>query len=240
LSSDKLKEIPQVSKALETMDNWAERLPASLKERLLNIPDTIKEIQTPDLVDRLKQEHPQTWEIINSLRLNFWKEYDLSFAENRSFNENNVFYDICLCPTYNTIIKDNVQAMFIMTPVIKYDVRINNLLNCNAVEIIAQILDADMFKTNPDTGEKRLDLNIARLKMSAIRQLENRILGMPTQRMEQKNLNLNRNMDTPTNNKASMEEIQEKIAAVEAELQKIGSGGQTQVPIEAEFSEEDE
>lgn len=192
-------------------DNLEEVLPMSFVRRMNEIPPEYRDKTPAELIALFKKNDLELSETIETLRDAFWLEYDRSVKANRKMLLQNIYHDICPNSTFTNICRNPIKFSYIVCPIIKYDARLNTILRANAVEVIREIMDAPMTDSNG------FNIKLARLKLAAIKQLEDRTLGTPIQKSEIKQMNLNVNTG-PTNR--SVEDIKNKIAEIDKELQR--------------------
>ncbi len=128
----------------------------------------------------------------DALRARFWYAYDLAAYNNKEM----LVTDLCLgiidrTIFYNQYIKNRFKmAWMVCKPT---DLRFQDLALITAGKRkMSEVLRMEVI----DPVTKKIDYKLIALQASIYRNLENRVFGLPTQKIEQKNLNLNAEIST--------------------------------------------
>lgn len=209
--SKEIVTVEEIEDLPDLRDNLMDIAPTALAKRIAKNTDLVD--KTPaELMEIFKAENVKLTETIETLRDAFWLEYDRAVHSGRKMLMENIYHDICLERTFRSIYTHPLKLAYIITPIIKYDARLNSLLRANSINILKEILDAPMYNDDGSINDK-----VARLKLSALKQLEDRTQGTPIQKSEIKQLSVN--IDNGATAK-SVEDIQKRIAEIDAELNK--------------------
>ena len=192
-------------------DNLLDILPKPMQKRITEVYELCPDPSAGEILKVFKEKKIKLTETIETLRDAFWLEYDKAVKDDRQMNMANVYHDICPERTWRSIYQNTTKLAYIISPIIKYDARLNAVLRANAVGVLSDIMKADMYDEH-----KKIIPKIAALKLQAIRQIEDRIQGTPTQRTEIKQMNLS----LSASKDMTLEELQREVAKLDAELTK--------------------
>ncbi len=182
-------------------DDLMERLDARWRQKVANIPAELWEMP----LDRLKKLGKIDKDI-ELLRDSFWAEYDRAVASGRNISLRNVYDGICSQSKFSMAMDSPSRLLYVLTPIARYEAHLRTLLRTKGVDILDTILNADNQK------DGRLDKDIARLQLLTIKQIEDRIKGLPVNRV------LTREESGSEVSDMSRDEIIEKIAKLEKDI----------------------
>lgn len=185
--------------------------------------------------ERLKEELKPTVNN-NRLRISFWKEYDAAQAENRDIVEVNIYRGICTLEKYQSSVKSNKLAAWILTPPANYVVAMEESLS-QGIEKMREILEMPLyyteFKKNEHGEIERLttpNTKVADLIIKTVNMLDLRVKGALVKQIEQKitqtstSTNLNVNAPTPADVTVEVDAnaLQEEIEKLEKSFKTPG------------------
>ena len=202
----------------EDLSGYLDFMPDGMKKKAKKIP---QEMMSKSL-EELSKMIIVTDEI-KAVREAFWSEYWRARSYNKTISPSNISDGICCTYQLHKFLNNTAIFAYILKPVMKYEARIHALLSEYGTKVVKDIL------AEPCVDEKgQYNVNLASLKLRAIKQLEDRLQGTPVQRYESKNLEIKLESDM------SVDEINKKLAEIEGKL--------TNTPNldfeEAEFTEE--
>lgn len=152
---------------------------------------------------------------IYRLRESFWLEHGIATQIHQRMHLKRVYETVCTRPVYNTIIKNQAALALILTPPAEFNVSMKEALSYAITQmrdILAQPHVDDDGKPNP----KVMDI-----KRRVFENLANRVKGMPVQRTETKNLNMN----YETTDKQEMRDVlsaaPQSVEEVDAQLRQL-------------------
>lgn len=185
----------------------------SFRRAMLEIPEEWRGYQEGDI--RTKHKITPT---LNQLRLSFWLEYERCRAQMvPRMCMTNVFCAIVPEETfYQKILRDYRSVAWIITPPVSYTVRLEEMLHLG-YERIREMLEAPLF----DERTGKLDTAAAKLVLQATMMIDMRLKGGIVQKLEHKNISLNVNMKTGSQNvmhadqNLRLEEIEEELRRLE-------------------------
>lgn len=138
-----------------------------------------------DLFKRLRSDQMTPSPTDNRLRINFWYEYDLAQMEHRPMHMARVFAGICSKSYFNDrFMKRPEKVAWMLTPPVDYVVKIKEALDFG-IDRLREYLEID-----PIVGG-RPNVKLMELQAKIVAMLDMREKGAYTQRVEQKNMNLN-------------------------------------------------
>lgn len=213
-----LKNAENLPEVREDLAGYIDFMPDGMRKKAKRIP---KEMMSKSL-DELAKMIIITDEI-KAVREAFWSEYWRARAFNKTISVTNISDGICCNYQLQNMMNNTAIFAYILKPVMKYEARIHALLSEYGTKVVKDIL------AEPCVDESgNYNVNLASLKLRAIKQLEDRLQGTPVQRYESKNLEIKVDSDM------SVDEINKKLAEIESKL--------TNSPNldfeEAEFTEE--
>lgn len=194
-----LKEIGDGVKLSESVPNW-------LARRINDIPDELRDLDPNEVVNLFKRKGFKITETLDALRDSFWMEYERALQQRRKMIACNIYFDICGEVFFHRTINVPEKLAYIITPIVKYEARLHTLLRTTAIDTLRDIMSV------PLTDEDGFNTEIARLKLAAIKQLEDRVKGMPVQKTETKSVNVT------LTNPDDLKDIDKRIAEIEKEL----------------------
>lgn len=167
------------------------------------------------LATRLRKEKRNPTPTDNRLRIAFWQAYDRAQAEGKMRLEiGSIFVGVCTkAYFYNEYLSRPEKVAWLVCPPASYTVMMEEALTFGLGQL-RDILNTP-HTLEDDKGELKIDLKLATLKAKIVAMLDVRINGAPTQKIEQRNMNLNiettdkRVQDIMTSN--SMEEIEARL-----------------------------
>jgi hypothetical protein len=191
-----MSEMDKISKDL--MNRLQEKFSLQVK----NIPDEVWGLSTTDLKRKAKVD-----ETLEMVRDAFWAEYDRAVQSNRVMVVSTFYEGICSEWAWRKI-RDNFYALcYVCTPVIRYEANLRTLLRENGSKVLKDILEE-----NPRDEDGRLDVGIASLQLRALKQMEDRVKGLPVQRVEG---------NVVVDYEISHEELVKKLAELDKEIKSI-------------------
>lgn len=145
----------------------------------------------------------------HTLRLAFWKEYDLAQHENRMMNMGVLYIGICESPQFSNLWRFPHKVAWIVNRPLSYDSMMTEALEFGLSQL-RDILELDHL-----VG-KKLNTQLIAAKIKIVKMLDDRIKGAVLQRIEQKSIGVNvHTTDKQVASLAmngSMEEIERKLA----------------------------
>jgi hypothetical protein len=163
----------------------------------------------------LRTEAKEPGQTDNQLRYKFWFEYEASLAEHRDMNMTRVYAGIChRSYFYEKILARPEKVAWMVTPILDYALKLEEAVSYGN-ERMRDILEIDPATYPPGTRIKLMELQAKVFSM-----LDARKYGAFTQKVEQKNMNLN----VSTSDKAvaqqlvgsNMESLQRRIKELES------------------------
>jgi hypothetical protein len=155
------------------------------------------------------------------LRDLFWDVLDKCRTNNRGYAFGYEFYfGVSVKDSYEKLLRDKEFCLFLLIPVLGYTTALSELLSKNGQGVYEEILSLDAQACTPDV------LSCFRLKMDAIKRLEDRVKGQVTQklRIDQNsvnNININNRVaiaPTSAQSENNLETIREEIMKLERDL----------------------
>lgn len=152
--------------------------------------------------------------IDNRIRVQFWLEYDTACAELRIMEPVRIYSGVCSLQAWYKMLSKPAKVAWMMLPPVHY---INKMKA--ALDFGVDMLD-DILKRKPEDYEnENAQIKFMELQVKIISMLDQRISGAYTQKIEQKNMNLNISTTDKAVGQAlignNMEEINRRIKELE-------------------------
>lgn len=149
-------------------------------------------MREPDLYDKDEHELFRMMEgqrkaptpTLNRLRTQLWVSFEQARVRGSRVEAYEICAGICSTSVLNKVLRTPIQAAWLLTPPVRYTQMLDETLEYGMKKLRA-ILDMDELKPNGQIDTKILDL-----KFKIVAMMDLRKNGAPTQKIEQKNLNL--------------------------------------------------
>jgi|ETNmetMinimDraft_9_1059917.scaffolds.fasta_scaffold11168_2 hypothetical protein len=145
---------------------------------------------------------------LNRLRYSFWNEYYRAVDSNRGkMVQKNIFRGVCSMEVYQKMLMNNAYVAWILCPPSDTVVALRETLNYG-LDRVREIMDLPLYKiesvkVGKDEFEDRevVDEKVANLMLKAVAMVDLRLHGSYVQvaKIEQKTLNVNKNVTNVTN-----------------------------------------
>ena len=148
------------------------------------------------------------------IKLSFWKEYDRASRDHCPMKTENICKNVCH-PNYfrDHFLKREKKVAWLFIPPTDYLLELESMMSI-AADRINEIINIPIERTNKN-GDQVIDIKAAELVLKAIKQLEDRVKGAPTQRLDQRSLQVS----VDGNKQLSHEvDIDKKILELEEKL----------------------
>jgi len=197
----------------------------------------VKILNRVGIRDEIEKEE---WEIkknlqitptLNRIRYSFWNEYYRAVDTNKNMVNKNIFAGICSVEAYTRILRNNAYIAWILCPPADTVIALKETLNYG-LDRIREILDLPLYKiesvrVGKDDFEDRevVDEKVANLMLKAVAMVDLRLHGsyVQVQKIEQKTINVNRNITSVENSYAAPQEldnIDSKLEQLRAEVKR--------------------
>ncbi len=186
------------------VDDVDSRLPEVLREKMLKIPSTYREMDETDLKKEFRVS-----ERIELLRGSFWEEYYEAQRDNRVMKVSNVYKNITTKANWYKICAVHSKLAYVTCPIVAMESHITTILRTTGVDKIKEIMNQPLVDDNG-----KFDVNLARLQVQLYKQLDERLHGGIVQKVEQKSLNINVNKEEIV----SREDLENKIKQIDEQL----------------------
>jgi hypothetical protein len=141
----------------------------------------------------------------NRLKHSFWHEYTNAQLKGRSMNLVNVYSGVCSSHYFkNSIIHNSYKLAYILIPPASYRIALDELLSISLEQI------RDIMTTPHRDAKGKVDAKLAAVKVKIADSIIMRVKGAVVQKVEQKNLNVN----------VDVEDYDEKLRELEAQINK--------------------
>jgi hypothetical protein len=186
-------------------------LPEEFRAQLLALPDELFSMSEPELENKIGGITRQD----RRVRLNLWDEYERAYRESREIDFRRVVAETGL-PNWEMykikLYQEPGRLAWIMRapPSYALQMRESHELGLNRLnEILSLSLKENVYNRDGDIIGERINTSIGMLILQAIKLIDNRRMGAPTQ----KNVNLNLESKAPDADAkpASMEEIEKRL-----------------------------
>jgi hypothetical protein len=158
-------------------------LPDKLKKGVVQIEPPMFSLSEEMLERKIKDDDKV---MVRRLRLAFWHEYHSAKAMGQKMSAQRIFGPVCNKHRFYKVMANPSAFALCLIPPKSIDIALRESLDF-ALDEMREILDADMY----DHKTGLLDPKIADVKRRIYEDLANRVQGMPVQRTETKNLNVN-------------------------------------------------
>jgi hypothetical protein len=145
---------------------------------------------------------------LNRLRTNLWIAFDRARTSREAILAHHVAAGVCTVAQVHMVMKNPMQAAWLFTPPRTYVEMLDETLEYGMMKLRA-ILDMPEVMANGTLNQKLVDTKVKIIAMMDLRKN-----GAPTQKIEQKNLNVsvgNKNASVPVD-QMSMEKLEERAA----------------------------
>lgn len=206
-------------------------LPEAMKQAVLSIPEDLLNKEEDELLKILEEKHRyKPTASLESMRNNFWMEHDrVSVTRTEIINQSNIYLGVVSREYFTKMLKESPHILaYILCRPPEYEAVMRGLLNLSTRKI-RDVLNLPLQKADGSIQ----DAKIIELVLKAAAMVDLRAKGGYIQRSETKNLTLMKQENSYTNvftaatsNKTFdiskiAENIDEKIAALEKEMQAI-------------------
>ena len=169
---------------------------------------------------------------VNHLRKNLWIEYENAVIDERPIALSSLIKNVCTPSEYYALLRNSDHWVWMLRPLISYRDSLEETLSVG-LDRLRDIV-TNMKIMDPET--KDVDYKAAKLLLSAIKMIDDRLNGQAVQKVESKNLNVQSKADELfySNVNQAMKElevdetpvlVQKQISAnVFDYLTKVGSG----------------
>lgn len=204
---------PITAQALEVTDrdnpqSLYNLLPGSLQTLIDLLPQELLNLPEEDLRPRVRPTLLQ-----ERLRVSFWKEYNAAKDRSASaMNINRVSGGLCSRPYFHDVVSDQVKLAWLLCPPVDYLLAVEEAVNYG-VEELRKILSLSHID-----GEGKINASLIGKKIKILELLDNRLKGIPIQRIEQKSMHAfvhKNDANSDPTAVESLEEIQKRIQALE-------------------------
>jgi hypothetical protein len=186
-------------------------LPTCLAEKVREIPYEMMiqdELTLSTLVNPTDQQ--------KRIKIQFWDEYEEAMKQKRPLALSNIVFGVCSKEYFLEFIRIQRNVAWLISPRPSYKVRVAELIEKGLNKVDA-IFDIAMTDKN--------QVSVGQLYLAALRMLDMRKHGGYTQRIEQKSLQLNKNLDHNPGDKGpaitgegSVEELETQIRELEKKV----------------------
>lgn len=192
------------SKDKSDPDSLISRLPSLLALKLGAVPNEVLEMSDDELRKLAKVSVD-----VERLRIALWQEYERANRTNTSMQIGNIFSGLCPREAFlNRIIQNSYTMAYMCRPPLNIAIAIEEALLLSIEQMRSILL-------HPHVDERgRFDGKAASLKLQLYKELHARAKGMVVQKVEQKNLHLHADADTPL--PKSVDEINKRLAELES------------------------
>ncbi len=169
----------------------------------------------------------------NRLRISFWMEYDRAQTERRQMDMSAVVSGVCSKQYfYERYLTAPAKAAWLVTPPSNYVVVAQEALTFGLEEL------RDILELSHVLPNGRVDTKLAELKAKIVAMLDQRVKGAVTQRIEQKNMNLNvTTTDAAVAHKVAsenMEDLEKRLKELERRERRALNLPESSEPIDIE------
>ncbi len=175
--------------------------------------NAVKKI-SPELLEKTEEELRNIAKPTRTdyaIRMSLWNEIRLAQVQSRQVRPLNIYSGISSYNNYYYNILNNPEKLaWVLQPVQEYEKEVQSML--------PRVTDRYYELINMDIKDDKGHVNpaLARILLSAIKQIEERCFGYATKRVE----SLNINVPASKYSDLSYEELEKKISEIDAELEK--------------------
>lgn len=166
-----------------------------------------------DLFAALKRMEKTPSPTDNRLRMAFWLEYDRSQMEMKPMNMTNVFAGVCTKQLfYGNYLHSAERVAWLLCPPVKYIVKIEEALDFGLDRM------RDILSIPVQEPGRPVNVKLAELQAKIVAMLDQRSKGAVTQRIEQRNMNLN---ISTNDKKVAQAAVENSMVALEKRLKEL-------------------
>lgn len=144
-----------------------------------------------ELDERELEKEVKLTRLERRLKLSFWKEFDKARQEDRLMRTCNIIDKVCSAVNFRDYFLHNpAKVVWLCHPPKDYMLELETMMD-NAADRLREILELKITKINA-RGQEEVDTAAAGLVLKAIKQLEDRVRGAPTQtqKIDQRSMSL--------------------------------------------------
>lgn len=196
----------------EDPNSFINRMPWTFYRKIDKMDPAFFEMDEDELYQKIR---PFRRKKVARVRMMFWNSYERVMnrrhdKRNRmSINDINKIYGSS--KTIERLAENPEEVAYVLRPFDDYKTSLLDLLHIG-VDEMRKILESPMI----DEKTGRVDSKLADVKRRIFVDVSDRVHGMPTQHIEQKSLNLNKELGPEESQPRTVEEIDRKIQELEA------------------------